>query len=81
MNRVEQKLSREANKPEQTYALNPVDEIFMGEPLQTAEKLDKLEAEETSTDAKPQKKVSNKKRLVKTAKKKKTTVVAKKVRT
>lgn len=35
-NRIEQKLAQEANKPEQSYALNPTDEIFKGDLLEKA---------------------------------------------
>ena len=81
-NRIEQKLARVANKPEQSYALNPTDEIFTGEALEKAEKLEELENEQVSIaveEKKAPKKKLRKERVTK--KKKKTTVVAKKVRT
>lgn len=44
VNRIEQKLAEQANKPEQSYALNPTDEIlhndFLEKSMEVAEKLE-----------------------------------------
>lgn len=42
MNRIEQKMAQEANKPDQSYALNPTDEIFKSDLMKKA-----LEVQET----------------------------------
>lgn len=73
INRIEQKMAREASKPEQSYALNPMDEIFTGEPLEKAEKLEAIEMAEVPVVEKKVKKVS-KKSFDKAAKKAKTSV-------
>lgn len=43
MNRIEQKLAAQANKPEKSYELNPMDEIFKGELLEKAEEFEEKE--------------------------------------
>ncbi|KAK0161381.1 hypothetical protein PV327_009857 [Microctonus hyperodae] len=45
MNRVEQKATQQANKPEVSYALNPLDEIFKGDAMKKAEEINKTEKE------------------------------------
>lgn len=50
INRIEQKLTQEANKPAVSYALNPLDDIFKGEPLEKAKELEKLEKMDKSTE-------------------------------
>ncbi|XP_014487600.1 PREDICTED: ribosome biogenesis protein BRX1 homolog [Dinoponera quadriceps] len=56
INRIEQKMAREASKPEQSYALNPTDEIFKGELLKKAlevqEKFEALNGNEEITSDK-----------------------------
>ncbi|KAH0555477.1 ribosome biogenesis protein BRX1 homolog [Cotesia glomerata] len=45
LNRIEQKVALKMNKPETTYSLNPLDEIFSGDVDKKAEDLDKLESQ------------------------------------
>ncbi|CAD6214088.1 GSCOCG00011128001-RA-CDS [Cotesia congregata] len=45
LNRIEQKVALKINKPETTYSLNPLDEIFSGDVDKKAEDLDKLESQ------------------------------------
>ncbi|KAK0078902.1 hypothetical protein PV325_001985 [Microctonus aethiopoides] len=45
MNRVEQKASQQANKPEVSYALDPLNEIFKDDPMKKAEEINKTEKE------------------------------------
>ncbi|XP_012265209.2 ribosome biogenesis protein BRX1 homolog [Athalia rosae] len=52
LNRIEQKLVAEANKPEESYALNPLDEMFKGDPLTTAAKFEELEKQEAEIKSK-----------------------------
>lgn len=89
MNRLEQKISAEASKPEESYALNPLDEIFKGDPDTVATKFEKLEqqeiekADETGTNVQRKKftKKKPKKHFVgKKNKNKKTTTIAKKIK-
>ncbi|XP_012281012.1 ribosome biogenesis protein BRX1 homolog [Orussus abietinus] len=54
LNRIEQKVARKSNKPEQSYALNPMDEIFKGEISETAEEIQKVESENRNS-SKPKK--------------------------
>lgn len=73
INKVEQKMVRHANKPEETYDLNPIDELFKGDIKEKAIELEeKLETWEKrrSTD------VQNKKVKKKV---KKTSIIAKPV--
>lgn len=39
VNKVEQKMVKEITKPKESYALNPMDEIFKGDPLEKAMEL------------------------------------------
>lgn len=54
MNRIQQKMSQAANKPDMSYALNPLDEIFSGEPLTKAKELEDNEIPEIKTNKKKQ---------------------------
>lgn len=36
INKVEQKMAQEVNKPKESYSLNPMDEIFKGDPVEKA---------------------------------------------
>ena len=40
-NRLEKKMHYETTKPEQSYQLNPVDEIFTGDPIEKANEIQK----------------------------------------
>jgi len=72
INRVEQKMAQQANKPELSYALNPTDEIFKGDLLEKAKEME--EKFETDKNENPEKPVKNK------VKKIKKSVVTKKVK-
>ncbi|XP_063989655.1 ribosome biogenesis protein BRX1 homolog [Diachasmimorpha longicaudata] len=50
INRIEQKMAQKANKPEVSYSLNPLDDIFKGEPLVKAKELEAGESEELRTN-------------------------------
>lgn len=90
LNRIEQKLSAEASKPDLSYALNPLDEIFQGDSLEAAEKFEQLEEkeieekskveEEGTTQNKFAKKKPKKHLVGKQNKKKKKSIIAKKVK-
>ncbi|XP_046421230.1 ribosome biogenesis protein BRX1 homolog [Neodiprion fabricii] len=89
MNRIEQKLNAESNKPAESYALNPLDEIFKGDPLAAAEKMEELQEQGIDESAKVEKKKSlkvkfvkkkPKKHLVGKQNKKKKSIVAKKIK-
>lgn len=56
MNRIEQKLAAQMNKPEQSYDLNPMDEIFKGDILNKAEEFEEQEN-------KPVEKIENSKKI------------------
>ncbi|CAL7951837.1 unnamed protein product [Xylocopa violacea] len=43
INKVEQKIAQEVNKPKESYSLNPTDEIFKGDPLEKALELQQEE--------------------------------------
>lgn len=43
VNRLEQKMVQRANKPKESYALNSLDEIFKGDPMERAEKIEEAE--------------------------------------
>ncbi|XP_053985247.1 ribosome biogenesis protein BRX1 homolog [Hylaeus volcanicus] len=43
INKVEQKMVKEISKPKESYALNPMDEIFKGDPLEKAMELQATE--------------------------------------
>ncbi|KAG7212616.1 hypothetical protein KM043_012906 [Ampulex compressa] len=71
INRVEQKMASEANKPKESYALNPMDEIFKGDTIERAAEEHKKELRKMKT--KDQNKVVKKitrKHIGKKAKKK-----------
>ncbi|XP_012230222.1 ribosome biogenesis protein BRX1 homolog [Linepithema humile] len=76
INRVEQKMAREANKPEKSYVLNPTDEIFKGDPLEKAvemeEKLETLDKSENMKNVKKRKAKKIKKSVVQKVKAKST---------
>ncbi|XP_076686888.1 ribosome biogenesis protein BRX1 homolog [Andrena cerasifolii] len=71
MNKVEQKIVREINKPKESYSLNPMDEIFKGDPLEKAIELQKNEAKLAQFNKNEKKKVKKgvKTHLVKKVKK------------
>ncbi|KAK2583580.1 hypothetical protein KPH14_009524 [Odynerus spinipes] len=87
VNRLEQKMTQQTNKPKESYALNPVDEIFKGDPIEKAAELqnkdqehEKVEGKEIpkSTIIQKRKKKSSGKQLNKKIKKK--TIKSKKVK-
>ncbi|CAK9798128.1 Ribosome biogenesis protein BRX1 homolog [Anthophora plagiata] len=65
INKVEQKMAQKVNKPEESYSLNPMDEIFKGDPLEKAIELQQKEVEEVHTGDIKKKKLNKtiKKRL------------------
>ncbi|XP_078051291.1 ribosome biogenesis protein BRX1 homolog, partial [Augochlora pura] len=50
VNKVEQKLVQEISKPKESYSLNPMDEIFKGDVLETAKELEEKEAKTIETN-------------------------------
>lgn len=66
MNRLEQKMVQQANKPKESYALNPVDEIFKGDPIEKALELQSKDKE----DKEIEKKESPKRTIMRNKKKK-----------
>ncbi|KOC63063.1 Ribosome biogenesis protein BRX1 like protein [Habropoda laboriosa] len=61
INKVEQKIAQEVNKPKESYSLNPLDEIFKGDPLEKALELKEKEVEVPQTiDSKKKKLKKNK---------------------
>lgn len=77
INRVEQKMVQQANKPELSYAFNPTDDIFKGDLLEKAKEIEeKFEAvTDGKTEGNLKKPVKNKVKKIK-----KKPVVAKKVK-
>lgn len=76
MNRIEQKMALQANKPKESYAINPIDEIFQGDPLEKAieiEEKEEVEAPQNNTKKTVVKKTVRK-HLGKKVKKKKAVV-------
>lgn len=69
INRVEQKMAEQANKPEQSYVLNPTDEIFKGDLLEKAMEIH--EKSELETSEKTKKVVKNTTKKTKKGKTKK----------
>ncbi|XP_031841740.2 ribosome biogenesis protein BRX1 homolog [Nomia melanderi] len=66
INKVEQKLVQEVNKPKESYSLNPIDEIFKGDPLEKAKELETKEIKETKiTKANENKSIKRKKYIKK----------------
>ncbi|KAF7399238.1 hypothetical protein HZH68_007830 [Vespula germanica] len=52
VNRLEQKMVQQANKPKESYALNPVDEIFKGDPIEKALELQSKDKEDEEVEKK-----------------------------
>lgn len=50
INKVEQKVAQESSKPKESYSLNPMDEIFKGDPLEKAIELQQKEAKEVQAN-------------------------------
>ncbi|XP_047353010.1 ribosome biogenesis protein BRX1 homolog [Vespa velutina] len=65
VNRLEQKMVQQANKPKESYALNPVDEIFKGDPIEKALELQNKDKEEEEIE-----KMESPKRIIMRKKKK-----------
>ncbi|KOX69984.1 Ribosome biogenesis protein BRX1 like protein [Melipona quadrifasciata] len=57
INKVQQKIAQEGSKPKESYSLNPLDEIFKGEPLEKALELRQKEIKEVQDNDDKQKKV------------------------
>ncbi|XP_076640434.1 ribosome biogenesis protein BRX1 homolog [Colletes latitarsis] len=57
INKVEQKVLQEINKPKESYSLNPMDEIFKGDPLEKAIELQKHESKQIPINKSEKKKV------------------------
>lgn len=50
INKVEQKVAQERSKPKESYSLNPMDEIFKGDPLEKAKELQQKETKEVQAN-------------------------------
>ncbi|XP_068980168.1 ribosome biogenesis protein BRX1 homolog [Bombus flavifrons] len=50
INKVEQKVAQESSKPKESYSLNPMDEIFKGDPLEKAIELQQKETKEVQAN-------------------------------
>lgn len=59
MNKMDQKIIQKINKPKESYSLNPMDEIFKGDPLEKAIELQQKEKIDIQTNDSKQKKVEN----------------------
>ncbi|KAK9297143.1 hypothetical protein QLX08_009023 [Tetragonisca angustula] len=57
INKVQQKIAQEASKPKESYSLNPLDEIFKGDPLEKALELRQKEIKQVQDNDDKQKKV------------------------
>lgn len=74
INKVEQKVAQESSKPKESYSLNPMDEIFKGDPLEKAIELQQKETKEVqANDSGKKKKIKMRlgKKIKKTNSKKK----------
>ncbi|OAD57783.1 Ribosome biogenesis protein BRX1 like protein [Eufriesea mexicana] len=58
INKMEQKMAQEVNKPEESYSLNPINEIFKGDPLEKALELQQEETKELQTSDNKKKKAN-----------------------
>lgn len=56
---MDQKIIQKVNKPKESYSLNPMDEIFKGDPLEKAIELQQKETKDIQTNNNKQKKVEN----------------------
>lgn len=56
---MDQKIIQKVNKPKESYSLNPMDEIFKGDPLEKAIELQQKEIKDIQTNDSKQKKVEN----------------------
>lgn len=56
---MDQKIIQKINKPKESYSLNPMDEIFKGDPLEKAIELQQKEKIDIQTNDSKQKKVEN----------------------
>uniref|UniRef100_V9IIS8 Ribosome biogenesis protein BRX1 homolog n=1 Tax=Apis cerana TaxID=7461 RepID=V9IIS8_APICE len=56
MNKMDQKIIQKVNKPKESYSLNPMDEIFKGDPLEKAIELQQKETKDIQTNNNKQKK-------------------------
>lgn len=59
MNKMDQKIIQKVNKPKESYSLNPMDEIFKGDPLEKAIELQEKETKNIQTNDNKQKKLEN----------------------
>lgn len=59
MNKMDQKIIQKVNKPKESYSLNPMDEIFKGDPLEKAIELQQKETIDIQNNDSKQKKVEN----------------------
>ncbi|KZC10293.1 PREDICTED: ribosome biogenesis protein BRX1 homolog [Dufourea novaeangliae] len=57
VNKVEQKIAQEVNKPKESYSLNPMDEIFKGDPLEKAKEIEEKEVKMIETNKNDKNKV------------------------
>ncbi|XP_017882545.1 ribosome biogenesis protein BRX1 homolog [Ceratina calcarata] len=78
INKVEQKMAQEINKPKESYALNPLDEIFKGDPLEKALELREEEEKESQENQQQNNKINMKKSVKKRVGKKMTKATLKK---
>lgn len=56
---MDQKIIQKVNKPKESYSLNPMDEIFKGDPLEKAIELQQKETIDIQNNDSKQKKVEN----------------------
>ena len=54
---MDQKIIQKVNKPKESYSLNPMDEIFKGDPLEKAIELQQKETKNIQTNDNKQKKI------------------------
>lgn len=57
INKVQQKIAQEGSKPKESYSLNPLNEIFKGDPLEKALELRQKEIKQVQDNDDKQKKV------------------------
>ncbi|KAI4485322.1 hypothetical protein M0804_006827 [Polistes exclamans] len=65
VDRLEQKIIEQANKPKKSYDLNPLDEIFKGDPLEKALKLENKDKENKEKKGEEKKEIPRRNRIKK----------------
>lgn len=69
VDRLEQKMIEQANKPKESYDLNPLDEIFKGDPLEKALELENKDKENKEKKGEENKEIPRRNRIKKENKK------------